>query len=239
MKSLLVLLLLSCIAAVSQVRVPGPGGSAPAGAAGPSIVGSQAYHTASSGTTFAFNYTATGGNRLAVGCVSWNNISSATVTDSASNSYTAGPFQINGNNTAAIGAGYASNITGGSLTITCTWNASSLDPVAFVLEFSGGTGGTDGSTSFASITAGTAADSGTIVTLNANDFLVGMFASNSGTNPCTMTAGGSSTMTLSETNTGSYICSGLSTRSVTSIGTYSASATVSSSDWAALIIAFK
>lgn len=229
-----------------QFPFPGPGRSS-AGGGGITQVGTPTKcETGSTVTSLNCAYTATSGNSLRVGVFGFLSTGTPTGCTDGTNTYTLIGTRAASTNGAKGGLLRADSITGGSLTINCTTSGNSAGIIIFVVEYSGlgatmdGTDvscGSSGTGWCAGNGSSTAADSGGMTTSNAVDQITGLIVSDSGGNPCTMTAGTGWTMILSETNGTTFGCAGLQTRITSSTGTYNGTATVANTGWMSIIAA--
>jgi cellulase (glycosyl hydrolase family 5) len=164
---------------------------------------------------------------LNVVAIGWVDASSSvsSVTDSKGNTYVKalGPTVVSG--TASQSIYYALNIaaaTAGANTVTITFNATVPDPDVRILEYSGiATANALDVAVGGSSATGTALNSGSVTTTNANDLIIG---SNVVAYGITATGSGYTQRILSAGNTEED-------KTVTSTGSYSATATQSPTGW--------
>ena len=202
-----------------------------AAAATPTHVQSRAQEIRS-GTlnSVAFSSPNTSGNLIVVYAV-WNNTGSATVTDTNGNAYAAAAPATRWNNSAwSSQVFYAKNIAGGSNTVRATFaNAITDFGIIYVHEYSGIDTASPLDVSAAAVGTSRAMDSGSATTTNQADLIFGAGASS-----YSVTAAGSgftSRLTDFDNRT--------EDKSVTSTGSYNATATQTGSSWAMHMVAFK
>ncbi len=186
--------------------------------------------TAASSLAVAYSSAQTAGN-LNVVAVMWGDTTKAvsSVTDSNGNNYALalGPTKATALTSAIY---YAKNIAGGSNTITVAFNGTAAYPNVNVLEYSGLDTANPLDVSAASIGTGTTANSGSATTTSANELIVG-----AGNPSSVFTSPGSGFSTRVINQFG-----GISEdKIVTSAGSYSATATLTSGTWVMQMAAFR
>ena len=186
-----------------------------------------------SGTTnsLAFNSANTAGN-LIVAYVIWGNTGSVTLSDSRGNNYqAAAPARSwgNGNNWRSQ-IFYAKNVAGGANTVTARFGSSITSwAVLYIHEYSGLDPVNPLDTTADAAGTGSAMNSGSSTTSNANDLIFGAGASSN-----TVTAAGPG-FTSRLTNFGNRT----EDKSVTSAGSYNATATQNGNRWVMHMVAFR
>jgi glucose/arabinose dehydrogenase/PKD repeat protein len=199
-------------------------------AATPSFVQGAA-NEVGSGTTnavpFAQNNTA--GNLIAV-YVLWNNSGAATLADSRGNAYAVGAARTAWGNGWSSQTFYAKNIAGGANTVTATFATSiSSFAIVYIQEYAGLDKVNPLDVSASATGSTSAMSSGAVTTTSANDLLFGGGASiNHVTAPgAGFTARSKAFGNLTED------------RTVTSTGSYAATATQNSNAWVMQLVAFR
>jgi glucose/arabinose dehydrogenase/PKD repeat protein len=223
---------LSALAAVSislmgALLMPDQSGAAPT----PSHVQSRAQEIRS-GTVNSLPFASpnTSGNLIVVYAV-WNNTAGLTVTDTNGNGYAPAAPATRWNNGAwSSQVFYAKNVAGGANTVRATFaNAINDFGIIYIHEYTGIDPTNPLDVSAAAIGTGQAMSSGSATTTNANDLIFGAGASS-----YALTAAGQG-FTTRLTDYGNRT----EDRTVTSTGSYSATATQSGSAWVMHMVAFK
>ena len=203
----------------------------PADAATPAHVQSRAQEV-NSGTSnnLAFSSPNAAGNLIVVYAI-WSNTSAATVTDTQGNSYaSAAPVTRWNNNTWSSQVFYAKNIAGGANTVRTTFGtAVNSFGLVYIHEYSGIDRTNPVDVAAATAGSGSAMNSGSATTTNANDLIFGAGASTH-----TVTAGGAGfTTRLSDFGNRTE------DRLVTTTGAYNATATQNGPGWVMHMVAFR
>ena len=177
----------------------------------------------------AFTSANVAGNLIVVQVI-WDNTSAVTISDSRGNTYAAATNQTTWNTNWSSQTFYAENIAAGANTVTATFaTAISSFGILQLHEYSGvdRVGALDAAK--ASAGSGTAMNSGAITTTNASDLLFGAGASIG--NMGAIGAGYTQRLKTSGNKT--------MDRNVTSVGSYSATATHGGGAWVMQVVAFR
>ena len=190
----------------------------------------SATQASASSVAIAYPVAQTAGN-LNVVAVMWGDTTSvvSSVTDSKGNTYApaVGPSKANGLTQSIY---YAKNIVGGSNTVTVKFNQTASYPNINVLEYSGLDTTSPLDVSSAATGSGTAANSGSATTTSASELIVG-----AGNPSSIFTGAGAGFSSRTINNFG-----GISEdRIVTSMGSYNATATLTSGVWVMQMATFK
>jgi hypothetical protein len=186
----------------------------------------------SSNPTVAAAYPAAqGGGHLNVVVVGWGDATSSisSVTDTQNNTYTlaVGPTSNTGLRQSIY---YAKNIVGGSNTVTVTFNQAAAYPDVRILEYAGADPNNPLDAKAGASGSGTSANSGSVTTTSANELIFG-----AGATGTTFSSAGSGFVSRIINIFGNIA----EDKAVTSIGSYNATATTSSSVWVMQIVTFK
>ncbi len=186
----------------------------------------------SSNTTVAVAYLAAeGAGHLNVVAVGWGDTTStvSSVTDTLGNMYTPaiGPTSNTGLRQVIY---YAKNIAGGSNTVTVRFNQAAAYPDVRILEYAGADPSNPLDQAGAGTGSGTTANSGSVTTTSANELV---FAS--GTTGTAFSAAGTGYTSRKIDVYGNIA----EDKTVTSTGSYNATATTTSSVWVMQIVTFK
>jgi hypothetical protein len=184
-----------------------------------------------SGASVAITFAAQTAGDLNVVAVMWGDTTStvSSVTDSKGNIYAlaVGPTKATGLTSAIY---YAKNIAGGSNTVTVKFNQTAGWPNVNVLEYSGLDTANPLDVKAAAIGTGTTANSGSVTTTSANELIVG-----AGNPTSVFTAAGSG---FSNRIINSF--GGISEdKIVSSLGSYNATATLTSGGWVMQMATFR
>jgi Chitobiase/beta-hexosaminidase C-terminal domain/IPT/TIG domain/Calcineurin-like phosphoesterase len=168
---------------------------------------------------------------LNVVAVGWGDTTSTitSVTDTQNNTYTlaVGPTSNTGLRQAIY---YAKNIAGGSNTVTVRFNQAAVYPDVRILEYRGADLSNPLDQAGAAVGSGTTANSGSVTTTSANELIFG-----TGTTGTAFSAAGSGFTNRMIDLFGNIA----EDRTVTSTGSYNASATTSSTVWVMQIVTFR
>ncbi len=225
-------------------RIPGPGGTG-AGATGPRRISSAIASSTSNVSALSVSYTPSNGNTMAVACFSFGaTVTSATVTDNGSNSYTSLYFRADGIGNAGnfrSALSYANTIAGSPTSFTCTWNVATIGHVIVAVEYAGLVGGVTGTAAAQGGNAGggTTASSPSITTTTAAAVLIATVATTSSANPCTLSPQGSFSVVQAQLNGASIYCGDVQEQIVSATGTYQALTTINNLNWVSGIAGLK
>jgi hypothetical protein len=168
---------------------------------------------------------------LNVVVVGWGDTTSSisSVTDNRGNTYTlaAGPTTNTGLQQSIY---YAKNIAGGSTTVTVKFNKAASYPDVRILEYSGANTSSPLDGKAAAAGSGTTANSGAVTTTSANELIFG-----AGTTGTQFSAAGSGFVNRMINVYGNIA----EDKTVTSTGSYNATATTGSSVWVMQVVTFK
>jgi hypothetical protein len=163
--------------------------------------------------------------------VGWGDTTSSisSVTDNRGNTYTlaAGPTTNTGLQQSIY---YAKNIAGGSTTVTVKFNKAASYPDVRILEYSGANTSSPLDGKAAAAGSGTTANSGAVTTTSANELIFG-----AGTTGTQFSAAGSGFVNRMINVYGNIA----EDKTVTSTGSYNATATTGSSVWVMQVVTFK
>ncbi|MFY9986150.1 MAG: hypothetical protein WAK31_15405, partial [Chthoniobacterales bacterium] len=202
--------------------------------AAPAYVQSAYADPQTSQTTVSVTYSvAQGAGDLNVVVVGWNDTTDtvSSVTDSQNNTYqlAVGPTKESSSLTQSIY--YATNIVGGSNTVTITFSGAAAYPDIRILEYSGLNLSSPLDVAAGASGTGTSSSSGAITTTSASDLLVGANIVTS----TTKSAGSGYTKRILTSPDGDIV----EDRTVSSTGSYTATATISSGGWVMQVVAFR
>ena len=202
-----------------------------AGAATPTFVQARA-NEVNSGTTnnLAFNSANTAGNLIVVYAV-WNNTGTVALSDTRGNTYTSvAPATRWNNNTWSSQVFYAKNIVAGTNTVQATFGTSiNAFGIIYIHEYSGISKTNPFDVTASAIGSSSAMNSGSATTTNANDLIFGGGASINNVN---QPGSGFTTRSTSYGNR-------TEDKTVTTVGSYNATATQNSNGWVMHMVAFR
>src|SRR5512132_234135 len=202
----------------------------PAVAAAPAFVQVRANEITSGSTNnLAFNSATAAGNTIVVD-VLWSNTGSVTLSDNRGNSYASATTRTTWGNNWSAQVFYAKNIAGGSTTVTATF-ATGINNFAiiYIHEYSGLDKADPVDVTKSATGTASAMSSGAATTTNGNDLLFAAAASSS-----TVTQAGSGYTTRS-----TAFGNRTQDRTVTTAGSYTATATQNGNAWVMQLVAFK
>ena len=202
-----------------------------ADAATPAHVQSRAQEVnAGTSNNLAFSSPNAAGNLIVVYAM-WSNTSAATVTDTQGNNYaSAAPVTRWNNNTWSSQVFYAKNVAAGANTVRTTFGtAINSFGIVYIHEYSGIDPTNPLDVAAATAGTGSAMNSGSATTTNANDLIFGAAASTH-----SVTAAGTG-FTTRRSDFGNLT----EDRLVTATGAYNASATQNGPGWAMHMVAFR